>query len=135
MSPLLPSISLIAALTLLAGCEPPRSFQLEPTGVRATAGVTGLWADLPPAHDLATLVAVTEATLRSRGYTITDRQGLLEDPARIVASRGGLRPMFEAVVFIRMGVPQTRIEVRIDPFGHDAEQRAILAGIVKRLGY
>jgi hypothetical protein len=120
---------------LLGGCEPPRSFQLEPTGVRATVGVNGLWTDLPPAHDMATLVAVTEATLRSRGYVITDRTGLQEEPARLVAARGGLRPMFEAVVLIRMGVPQTRIEVRIDPFGNDAEQRAILAGIVKRLGY
>lgn len=126
--------ALIMALSLPA-CEAPPPFVLDDSGIQAIYAGGTLWTDLPPTHTQDQLIAAAEAALRSRGYVIASRRGVHEEPARIMGHMGGTHPIQESAIFVQAGTSMTRIQVRVEPWGNDAESRLLLRAMLAILGY
>lgn len=124
-----------AILACLVGCQPPEPFQAGQTGLWASGANGRVWIDIEnPKGDTMTLVAAAEDALRSRGYVQKERTHLDDDPIVVRGKRAGAG-LGEGSIAIRMGGRATRLEVRVDPYGNEAEAREILGHMLQRLGY
>lgn len=125
----------IAAGVVLASCAPPPPLELDGTGVKVSYGGGTLWADLPPSYSNDQLAALASAGLRSRGYSVETAERRLEEPGQLRGKRGGIRWIQEAVVAWQITPARVRLLVRIEPWGHQDESRALLRDMLYRLGY
>lgn len=127
----------MALAGLCTGCRAPSVEDVSGTELRARSGMGSIWCDLPvePVYPMATMVAAAEEGLRSRGYVVINRRGVLEEPARVGGRMGGVHDVHEAVVWIDRSGPRARVEVKIEPWGNEAEGRALMGAVLMRLGY
>jgi hypothetical protein len=109
--------------------------ELDGTGVKVVYGAGTLWTDLPPVYNNDQLAAVAAASLRGRGYGVDGGGRALMEPGEVRGRRGGVRWVQEAVVGWRITPSSVRLMVRVDPWGHEDESRAIVRDALGRLGY
>lgn len=108
------------------------------TGVQASYDLDGtLRANLPARIGVFSALAAGGATLSTRGYMIVRNQGTA-DQGEVSGCEAveGFGRFFapEATVRAEVAGPYTAITVKIDPWGNEAESRAILADMLATLG-
>ena len=118
----------------LGGCTRPAvETQGQRGEVMAGYTVEGLSAKLPAKVSVLAVRAATEAELRGRGYVITDSTGS-QDRATIRARSSGEPRSGSTQVTVRLVPRATQIEVDPGWLGDEASARALLDGVLKRLG-
>lgn len=126
-------VLLAGAALAPAACSP----KPEPFGDH---GVTTYWAwgevstNLPPPWDQKTAAVAAEDALRSKGYIIEGRTSLDADPCRIFGRPGRGDATEETIVTVSSSGGGTRIAIFVRPTGDEGESKAILRGILARLG-
>lgn len=129
-------LPLVVALGVaaLGGCTRPA---VEGQGRRGEvmAGYTveGLSAKLPATVSVLAVRAAAEAELRGRGYVITDSTGS-QDRASIRARGAGEPRSGTTEVSVRLVPRATQIDVDPGWLGDEASARALLDGVLRRLG-
>lgn len=91
--------------------------------------------ELERRHELDQLVAAAEASLRLRGFTVDGKRGRLEEPLTVRGKMGGTPDSRRGEVAMLIGPTRIRITVKIEPWGNDAEGRAVLKRMLELLGY
>ncbi|MGH7132472.1 MAG: hypothetical protein ACREJO_11055 [Phycisphaerales bacterium] len=126
-------VLLAGAALALAACSP----KPEPFGDH---GVTTYWAwgevstNLPPPWDQKTTAVAAEDAMRSKGYIIEGRTSLDAAPCRIFGRPGRGDATEETIVTVSSSGGGTRIAIFVRPTGDEGESKAILRGILARLG-
>lgn len=121
------------ALIGLGGCKAKAGYQGSDRDVMAAYGVRKLRTELPATVRVPAVVAAADATLRDRGYGVT-KSHATEDSGRVEAEPRTAGPLHEIVVTAKVIPDGTRVEVLMKPWGNEAKSRAILDGILVRLG-
>lgn len=128
----LAAIALLALIPLaLAACQPTVAAQGRDRNVDAAYQFRTLSAKLDPTIQVLTVSAAAEQTLRARGYTVT-RASATADTARVSAKRGGSSDT--VVIESWLGDRFTGVSVTCEPWGDQATSRALLDGVLNRLG-
>jgi hypothetical protein len=122
-----------AMLGALAGCKARHGYQGSDGEVLAGYGVRKLRTELPARVRVQAVVAAADAALRDRGYAVKTAHAT-EDLGRVVAEPPGAGPLQSVVVTAEVVPDATRVEVLLKPWGDEARSRAILDGILVRLG-
>jgi hypothetical protein len=121
------------AVVMSACTRPPVEAHGRRGEVMAAYTVSGLEAQLPAGVSVLAVRAAAEAELRSRGYAIVSSTGT-KDRARVVARGAGERRGDELVVTSRLTARATGIAVDPGFLGDEASARAVLDGVLTRLG-
>jgi hypothetical protein len=121
-------------LASLGACARPQPVPLTAEGPLAYYGGGTLWLKLPPIYSDAQLNAAATHALRSRGYVVFANANDSDDPLTVRARKGQAGPLSEAQVIAYRTGARTLLEVRIEPFGNDAEGRAVMRAVLTRLG-
>jgi hypothetical protein len=108
---------------------------LPETSVSAVSDGLTLWADIPPEHTIDQLHAAARFSLDRLGYSITDTSKLYDEPSQISGQTGTMEWIQETVISMRLRPSRTRIEVRVEPYGNDAESRRVMRTMLRTLGY
>jgi hypothetical protein len=116
-----------------AGCKAKAGYQGAERDVLAAYGVRKLRTELPATVRVPAVVAAADAALRDRGYAVASSHAT-EDTGRVEAEPRGAGPLKSVVVTARVIPDGTRVEVMLKPWGDEAKSRAILDGILVRLG-
>lgn len=121
------------ALASLGGCKAKSGYQGSDRDVLAAYGVRKLRTELPATVRVQAVVAAADAALRDRGYGVT-KSHATEDAGRVEAEPRTAGPLQSVVVTAKVIPDGTRVEVLMKPWGNEAKSRAILDGILVRLG-
>lgn len=124
----------------LAACQSNDATQGRKRDVLASYQFRTLKASLGPEVQVLTVKAAAEQTLRSRGYVVTSESGS-GDKARVVAKNNGSGDWQRVVVESWVGggggggaSPFTGVSVTCEPWGDERVSRAVLDGVLGRLG-
>jgi hypothetical protein len=124
---------LFGCVALLAGCRAAPAYQGVKHEVLATYQYRRLRTDIPGSVRVPAAIAAAESSLRNRGYAVRSSTAT-EDRGRVeaVPPDAGL---FEEVVVSAAAVGgATRVDIVIEPMGDQVRSRAIMDGILSRLG-
>lgn len=123
----------LACACLIGGCRSKPAWQGR-GDVLAIYRFTTLTAEFPDVVPVPGVVAAAETALRDRGYSITESKSTRD--SGVVVAKGPKAGLLEKVTISpRLSDLGTRVSVRIDPLGGEAESRAILDDLLARLGY
>lgn len=125
--------ALLIACACIAACRPSVSSHGQKRDVLASYQFRTLEAKLGPEVPVLTARAAAEQALRSRGYVVTNTSGGA-DRSRIEARAAGRGDLDKLVVESWAGDRFTGVSVTVEPFGDEAESRAVLDAILNRLG-
>jgi len=123
----------LAVVSGTAGCRSTPAYQGASHDVLATYHYRKLRSDLPGTIRVPAAIAAAESSLRSRGYAIRSSTST-EDRGRIEAALPDAGLFEEVVVLAEAIDASTRIEILIEPMGDQKRSRAIMDGILTRLG-
>lgn len=125
------------ALGLLApaACQPSVATHGRGRDVTAAYRFRTLEANLGPEVGVLTVRAAAEQSLRARGYVVTRSDGD-DDRCRVEARTAGMGDWDRVVVesWVDGGSPGTSVSVRCEPWGDEKISRAVLDGLLVRLG-
>lgn len=124
-------LCLLVALTV--GCKAKPAWQGR-GDVLALYQFRTLTAEFPDQIGVPAVVASAESALRSRGYAVT-RSETTRDKGVVHAKKPDPSTLEKVVVIVRLSRLGTRVELRMDPLGNEAQSRAILDDMLVRLGY
>ncbi len=122
--------------TALSGaCQPSVATQGKGRNVLATYQFRTLEARLGPEVEVLTVRAAAEQTLRARGYVVTRVNGD-NDACRVEARSSGMDDWDRLVVesWVAEGPLGTKVSVTCEPWGDERVSRAVLDGVLVRLG-
>lgn len=124
----------VAALSS-AGCQPSIASQGQRRDVLAAYQFRTLEAKLGPEVQVLTVKAAAEQTMRSRGYVISTASGG-NDHCRVVAKSNGDGDWDQLVIesWVADRPLATMVSVTCEPWGDEALSRAVLDGVLNRLG-
>lgn len=127
-----PPLLLLAALAL-SGCRATPAYQGSNQQVLATYHYRNLSADLPPDTRIPAIAVAARATLLERGYSI-ESESITEDHADFsaVPPNPDLFESLDVTIKQTNGGPQVRVTAQ--PLGDQPKSRAILEGILAKLG-
>lgn len=123
---------MIAAVSLPA-CKARPAYQGADRSIVAAYRIRKLRTELPPSVRVQAVVLAADAALRDRGYAVTSSRAT-EESGHIEAEPRGAGDFESVEVTARVIASGTRIEIRINPWGDEPKSRAILDGILARLG-
>lgn len=126
-------IAVIASAVSLASCA---SQEVESQGASRTSAsytIPSLTTSLPEWVTPQAVAAAAEQTLRDRGYTITSSSATT-DRVKVVAREPNTGPLKRYVVKAEWTRSGSAVSVKCDPLGDQVRSRAILDGILSRLG-
>jgi hypothetical protein len=126
-------IACAGVILLFAGCQPSVSSQGKQRDVLAAYQFGTLDSKLGPEIQVLTVRAAAEQALRSRGYVVEKVSGG-GDRTRIQARAAGQGGWDKVVVESWIGDRFTGVSVKVEPWGDEAESRAILDAVLNRLG-
>lgn len=92
-----------------------------------------LTASLPEWVTPRAVAAAAEQTLRDRGYSVLS-SAATTDSVKVVAKAPGTGPLKKHVVRASWNRSGSTVTVKSEPFGDETRSRAILDGILARLG-
>lgn len=124
---------LLGVCACAGACRPSVSSHGQRRDVLASYQFRTLEAKLGPEVPVLTARAAAEQALRSMGYVVTDASGGA-DRSRLEAKAAGRGDLDKVVVESWGGAGFTGVSVTIEPFGDQAESRAILDAVLNRLG-
>lgn len=123
----------ILAVAAAGGCQKSVGQHGRERDIEATYALRTLEAQLGPEIQVLTVSAAAEQALRARGYTVTRTRGG-GDHARIEARAGGEGSFDKVVIETWQGAGFTGVSVTREPWGDEAVSRALLDGVLRRLG-
>lgn len=126
------TLAVICAMALI-GCKAKPAWQGR-GDVLALYEYRTLKAEFPDQIGVPAVVASAETALRSRGYAIT-RSDWTRDKGVVHGKKPNPNWLEKVVVIVHLSRLGTRVEVRMDPWGNEAQSRAILDDMLVRLGY
>lgn len=115
-----------------AGCETTVESQGR-SRTSAAYSVGALSADLPSTVRVPAAIAAAESALRDRGYTIGARRAT-EDSGFVEAKLPRAGWLEKTKIQAGVSGGGTRVSVKVEPWGDEAQSRAILDDVLKRLG-
>ncbi|MFO0858018.1 MAG: hypothetical protein U0640_11745 [Phycisphaerales bacterium] len=125
-------MSTFAVSLVLGGCKSPMPLPQGKTGVMATYEHPTLHCVLPAAARVPAVIAAAEATVRARGYSVSESNSTEE--SGVVVARP---PRTVTVPMTRISVKRvfqgTKVEITYEPWGDSASSRVMLDGILQRL--
>lgn len=126
---------LLVCFAVASGCQPSVSSQGQRRDVMAAYQFRTLEARLGPEVQVLTVKAAAEQALRSRGYVIAAASGG-NDRCRVVARSSGDGDWDQLVIesWVADRPPATVVTVTCEPWGNEALSRAVLDGVLNRLG-
>jgi hypothetical protein len=116
----------------MTGCKATPGYQGGHRAILATYRFRTLTADLPATVRVPAVVAAARQALADRGYAV--RPARTEDEGTLEATAPEASDFERVVVSARLTSGGTRVQVTVEPLGDQAESRAILDGILGRLG-
>lgn len=128
----LTAAALIAA-ALLPACKATVREQGTASRIPASYRSTSLSADVPAACRVPAVIAAAESTLRDSGYAVNDSRST-EESGFVSARPPNPGWMESTVVTARVSSAGTHITIEIGPWGDEVISRAILDGMLSRLG-
>ncbi|MCW5769735.1 MAG: hypothetical protein KIT19_13740 [Phycisphaeraceae bacterium] len=123
----------IIALLVAAGCN---SADVQTQGSRQTEAsysVRSLTASLPEWVTPQAVAAAAEQTFRDRGYTVSSAVATT-DSVRVVAREPNTGPLKKHIVQATWNRAGSSVSVTTTPLGDQVRSRAILDGVLSRLG-
>lgn len=125
--------ALVLALLPLAACRPTPAYQGSTQQILATYRYRTLSSDLPPETRIPSIAAAGRATLLERGYSIQS-ESTTEEHAELSAVRPD--PDFLETMEIEVVAADSgpRIRITVEPLGDQPKSRAVLEGILAKLG-
>lgn len=117
----------------LGACQPSVASHGKSRDVQASYQFRTLEARLGPEVPVLTVRAAGEQALRSRGYVVTGVSGGA-DHSRVEAKAAGQGDLDKVAIECWSGAKFTGVSVTIEPFGNEAESRALLDAVLNRLG-
>ena len=124
---------LAVGMSALGGCKSHHASQGSDQSIVASYRTRTLHAVLPASVRVQAVVAAADSALRDRGYAVTEsRSG--EDAGTVEARPANPRFLESVAVHARVVNEGTRVLVRFQPSGDESRSRAILDGILVRLG-
>jgi hypothetical protein len=124
---------LVAVGAMLPACQPSVASQGQKRDVLAAYQFRTLEAKLGPEVQVLTVRAAAEQALRSRGYVVSAVSGAA-DRSRIEAKAAGKGELDKVVIESWVGNRFTGVSVTCEPWGDEAESRAVLDAVLNRLG-
>lgn len=130
--------ALLGALVgALVGCRSSEGYEGR-SGVMATYRLGTLTSEAPDEVRVPAVIAAADAALRARGYGITSKQ-VTEDRGWIRARPpGATEPevidLEDVTVWSRVSRNGTKIGVDVKPIRAEAQARAVLDDVLRRLG-
>lgn len=122
----------LLALAAAGGCKTTVESQGKSrTSAAYSAGT--LTADLPSTVRVQAAMAAAESALRDRGYTIGSKRAT-EDSGFVMAKQPRAGWMEKTTITAKISGGGTRVTVDVEPWGDQAQSRAILDDVLKRLG-
>lgn len=125
--------AITAAAGLLPACKARSAYQGADRSIVAAYRVRKLRTELPPTVRVQAVILAADAALRDRGYAVTSSRAT-EDAGHVEAEPRDAGSFDSVEVTARVIPAGTRIEIRVNPWGDEAKSRAILDGILARLG-
>jgi len=123
----------LLAVAVLGGCRAKPAWQGR-GDVLAVYQFSTLTAEFPERVAVPAVIASADAALRGRGYSVT-RLDVTKDEGSVVAKAPDPGVLEKVVVQARLSRLGTRVSLRMDPLGGEAQARAILDDMLVRLGY
>lgn len=125
---------LLLGLLALTGCRASEGFAGR-SGVAASYRLGTLTADLPDEVRVRSVLAAADATLRARGYSVVGEQATADRGwARGSPPAGSLLELEDVTIWSRLSRTGTRLGVDVKPIGAEAQARAIMDDLLRRLG-
>lgn len=126
-------LSAVLVTAAAVGCRSRPAVHGSDQSLVATYRARTLHAVLPATVRVQAVVAAADIALRDRGYAVTgSRSG--EDAGTVEGRPADPRFMESVAVHARVVPEGTRVLVRFEPLGDESRSRAILDGILTRLG-
>ncbi len=130
----LPAVLSVAALMgSLGACATTEVQTQGDSRTQASYTLPKLSASLPEWVTPRAVAAAAEQTLRDRGYAVTS-SSVTTDSVKVIAKEPNTGPLKRHVVKASWNRSGSTISVKSDPFGDETRSRAILDGILARLG-
>jgi len=127
-------VTLALGIALLTGCQAQHAYQGPRHDVLASYRFRTLTCSVEREVRVPAVVAAAEATLRERGYSVTNSRAS-EETGEVEGEPFDPKILESVVVKAKMSKRQsTTIDVRIEPLGDQVRSRAILDGILSNLG-
>ncbi|MBM4108369.1 MAG: hypothetical protein FJ255_06080 [Phycisphaerae bacterium] len=127
-------MALLVALLAVAGCRASEGTSGR-TGVSASYRLGTLISTLPDEVRVRSVLAAADATLRARGYSVVAGQATADRGwVRGSPPAGSALDLEDVTIWSRLSRTGTRLGVDVKPILAEAQARAILDDLLRRLG-